>query len=407
MRIAQKLYDLFQKQGRDFIQAVFLELAGRQPSESEVQLYLPRTNEPERKITMIINVLKMPECQNQYDQPLQKVNKNHSSIPTILRSFYRASEALFVQSLYREILCREFDKAGYENFMSFLGGGGSREMLMATVLVSDECLALLNSGHRPCEQALDSTKVSFVIPTFNQVDLIKQCIQSLKPTIAGKNYEILVIDDGSEAGIQQQLLAWGAQENVRVIAKPENQGFSRSVNEGIQAATGRYIMLVNNDILFNQPEWLDHMLNTMKSSPDIGIAGARLLYPDLTIQHGGMVFENNCFQHRYRHMPGDLQQAKSVEDNVALTGALFLIEQKLVQDIGLFSEEYFTAYEDVDFCYRARLKGWRVVYCGAAAAIHLEGKTRGNKSQNNFYEMKEFEARTRFERKWSGYHTIL
>ncbi|CAH8717021.1 glycosyltransferase family 2 protein [Paenibacillus thiaminolyticus] len=248
--------------------------------------------------------------------------------------------------------------------------------------------------------------ISLIIPTIHHTDLVKHCVNSFINT-AHEAYEIIVVDDGSPPPIQQDLAAWAASMNVRFIPKQTNEGFSRTVNLGLQHAGGTYALVANNDIIFHEPGWLQHMMAAMQLSPDVGIVGARLLYPNMTIQHGGVIQgPKGNFDHRYRFQPADHPPAQAVEDAASVTGALMLIRRDVFDRIGLFSEEFFIAYEDVDFCYRARQHGFRVVYCGAACALHYEGFTRGTTRANKnwYWRVKELEARKKFWVKWGGYH---
>lgn len=247
--------------------------------------------------------------------------------------------------------------------------------------------------------------ISVIIPTIHQVGLVQQCINSYRSTTLDHTSEIIVVDDGSSSSTQQVLREWTAAEQIHFIAKPCNEGFSKAVNAGINASSGEYVLLINNDIVFQQAGWLNHMVQLMNSSNDIGIVGARLLYPNLTIQHGGVYpTRRGYFNHRYRYQPAEHPPALVIEDVHAVTGALMLIRRSLLQQIGLLSERYFIAFEDIDLCYRAKKHGYRVVYCGTSYAIHLEGQTRGTTKQNKnpYWYYKEREARTIFWSVWRG-----
>ncbi|MGE7903194.1 glycosyltransferase [Peribacillus sp. NPDC094092] len=338
-----------------------------------------------------------------YNQPPVILNRNNITIVGILRTYSQSKETLFVKCLYREFLYREPDQAGFQGFVNFLMAGESRFSVLIAILTSEESISILGSSSPTWKKHFENI-VSCIIPSFNQVALVKQCLKSLKATTTQISYEIIDVDDGSKPQIQRQLFDWGEEENVEIILKKSNEGFSCTVNQGIKQAKGKYVLLINNDIIFSEPEWLGKMIHTMQSSSEIGVVGARLLYPDQTIQHGGM---SSDFFHRYVGLPAEYSPALVVEEVQAVTGALFLIYQDVIADLGHFSEDYFTAYEDVEFCLRARLKGWKVIYCGQAAAIHLEGKTRGGHQKNPFYMQKNFEAFKKFEMKWSGYYNIL
>lgn len=403
MRIIQKFFEIYQKEWKDFVVSLFKELLLREPKSVELDHYLNLATSGYSKISIIDAILKSEECVQHYNQPPVILDRKNITIVGVLRTFFQSNETLFVQCLYREFLYREPDQAGCQGFVNYLITGGSRFSVLTSILTSEESLSILGSVSPPWNKHFENI-VSCIIPSFNQVELVNQCVKSLKATTTQISYEIIVVDDGSKPQIRQQLLNWGEQENVKVILKNINEGFSCTVNQGIKHAKGTYVLLVNNDIVFHEPEWLGKMINTIQSSSEIGVVGARLLYPNQTIQHGGMTSD---FFHRYVGLPVEFSPALVVEDVHAVTGALFLMNQEVIADLGNFSEDYFTAYEDVEFCLRARLKGWKVIYCGPAAAIHLEGKTRGGHRKNHFYRQKNFEAFKKFEMKWSDYYNIL
>lgn len=258
-------------------------------------------------------------------------------------------------------------------------------------------------NYRTTRRAYDNI-VSIIIPSFEQPELVEKCVESIRSTAASIPHEIIVVDDASSLNVQNHLRSW-APSDVKLILNGENVGFSRTVNAGVRAARGKFVLFVNSDIIFHEQGWLEKMLNALQASDNIGIVGARLLYADGTIQHGGAFpAKNGSFDHRYRFMHGDFFPALAVEDVHSVTGALMLIKQELLEEIGPFSEEYFIAFEDMDLCYRAKKHGWRVVYCGMASAIHLEGKSRGvdERTKSPFLIQKEKEAMETFWKKWGG-----
>jgi len=243
-------------------------------------------------------------------------------------------------------------------------------------------------------------KASIIIPTINNTKLVKDCITSLKNVTTGIDYEIIVVDDGSNQNIQNSLKKLSKQLNFQLICKSENTGFSTTINRGIQAASGKYIVLVNNDIIFIQHNWLEKMVKTTHQDPRIGIVGCRLLYPDNTIQHGGMYFnsDHNRCSHYYRNQPADYNPALNINKVPFVTGALMLIKKEVIDEIGLFDESIFASPEDVEYCLRAREARWIIMYCGQAKAIHLEGATRGTNPQNKIdkWHKKEMEDKKEF-----------
>lgn len=184
-------------------------------------------------------------------------------------------------------------------------------------------------------------------------------------------------------------------------------GYAKAVNAGLQRTTGNYVLLLNNDVVFQQTDWLERMWQTAESAWNIGIVGCRLLYPDKTIQHaGGKLLPGQLYEHLYRYMPENFPGAELIYDVESVTGALMLVKRKVIDEIGFLNEEYLLSHEDVDYCLHARQAGWRVVYCGSAVAVHDEGSTRGKNRKDKpdpwYYE--ELQSYTKFWLKWKNHH---
>jgi GT2 family glycosyltransferase len=253
--------------------------------------------------------------------------------------------------------------------------------------------------------ALKSELVSVVIPTIHQTNMVEECVQSLRGHTDWENFEVIIVDDGSNTSTQTSLQQIATRNECRLILKPTNTGFASAVNTGVRESKGRYICLVNNDVTFIESDWLRNLVRTIMQS-NCGVAGARLLYPDGRIQHGGVYYmaQSHVFDHRYRYLPANYGPALATQEVLAVTGALMLIRQEVWHQMEGMSEEFFIALEDVDFCLRVHKRGWRVMYCGKAAAIHAEGATRGTTPQNKdpeWYKL-ELEGYAQFRRKWFG-----
>ena len=245
-----------------------------------------------------------------------------------------------------------------------------------------------------------NTVISVIIPTVNQVDLVRRCLDSFFASAPSAiyPYEVIVVDDGSSPEIQQNLQEALRAYPARLITKPNNSGFSATVNRGVAASSGRYICLLNNDVTFIQKNWLDIMMREVTRAK-AGVIGPRLLYPDGRIQHGGIIYvpEVGGFDHEYRMHPGDLPAALRTREVLGVTGALMLINRQLWDRLGGMDERFFVGMEDIDFSLRTWEEGWRIYYCGAAVAVHPEGFTRGN---NPYWQAKGYESGHKFAQKW-------
>jgi GT2 family glycosyltransferase len=223
-----------------------------------------------------------------------------------------------------------------------------------------------------------------VIPSYLRtpadLDLLVRCLVSLWSTAPDAG--VLVVDDGSpERSLVEQLAVAASELGYELIAKEENEGFSRTVNVGLRRAleTGRDAVLVNADIEFHEAGWLDRMVARAdtKGRP-AAVVGARLLYPNGCIQHAGVFFapHSRAFWHRCQYAPSNLPEAL-MPVRCPVTGALQLIRHEALETVGLYDEGYRMAYEDVDYCLRVFEHGLECIYEPAVSAHHLESFFRG------------------------------
>ncbi|MDA8234000.1 MAG: glycosyltransferase [Clostridia bacterium] len=264
--------------------------------------------------------------------------------------------------------------------------------------------------------AKSPVEVSFVIPTLAKTGYYRRCVHTLLGAclLPGKRtYEIIIVDDGSPREYQEELLkdcrAMGCRAHLRRITG----GFTRAVNEGLYLTRGKYLFLVNDDVEFFQPQWLELMVRVSEESPRAGITGCRLLYPNGLIQHGGMDYcgvGSYLLSHRYVNQDREFLPAKANNRVIAVTGAVMMIKRGLVEDMGYMDEGFRITCSDTDYCLRAQQRGWGVYYCGEAEAIHHEGKTRGNTPENKdpaWYKL-EIRDNERFYQRWQeAIHPLL
>ncbi|MEB3182506.1 MAG: glycosyltransferase, partial [Nostocaceae cyanobacterium] len=241
------------------------------------------------------------------------------------------------------------------------------------------------------ECLLAENPVTIVIPTKDRVDLLKKCVSSLEKTIDKRFVKLLIIDDCSSEPATHQYFTKLQQEQVlqcRVIhAKREIDCFNyaRLMNLALDYIDTPYILHLNNDIEAIQRGWLEDMVGWM-SIDGVGVVGAKLLYPDETIQHAGVVvgphngLADHLFHHLHKDEVGYLCLPHAARNVSAVTGACLLTSTKLYREVRGFDEKNFAVeYNDVDYCLRVMQSGRRIVYTPQAILIHQTSASRGNK----------------------------
>jgi len=220
---------------------------------------------------------------------------------------------------------------------------------------------------------------SIVIPVHNNVVLTRQCLEALAKVTSGPTYEVIVVDNGSTDGTSELLQSLGG--DVRVITNRENLGFAKACNQGAAAARGTHLVFLNNDTIPLEG-WLSALVEEVAVHPETGIVGSRLLYTDKTIQHAGVVFDRDSLMpyHCYKGFESDHPAVSRRREFSAVTAACMLVRREVWSALGGFDESYRNGFEDVDFCLKARDKGWKVIYQPASVVFHLEGRTEGRKA---------------------------
>lgn len=226
--------------------------------------------------------------------------------------------------------------------------------------------------------------VSIIIPTRDKVDLLRTCIESLISRTTYPYYEILIIDNQSVEPVTLDYFSQiGADPRIRILSYDAEFNFSEMNNMAVEQASGAYICLLNNDIEVVEPEWLCEMMRYAVRD-NVGAVGAKLLYPDGSIQHAGVVVGiGGAAGHAHRFLPaeqrGYFDRAHVAHYVSAVTAACLVVEKRKFQLVGGLDAEHFqVAFNDVDFCLKLEQAGWRNVYVPQAALIHYESKSRGS-----------------------------
>jgi GT2 family glycosyltransferase len=223
-----------------------------------------------------------------------------------------------------------------------------------------------------------SVRQSVVIPVFGRAALTERCLETVLATVPAGT-EVVVVDDASPDETLAVLAAFG--EAIRVVALPHNGGFARACNSGAAAARGDLLVFLNNDTE-PQPGWLDALLAYADSNPGADVVGAKLLYPNGSVQHAGVVFGQDGYPHHlYAGLPADHPAVNRSRPLQAVTAACMLVRRTAFEGAGGFDDGYENSLEDVDLCLRLGERGGSVHYCHSAELLHLESASRGRQDR--------------------------
>jgi len=225
--------------------------------------------------------------------------------------------------------------------------------------------------------------VSLIIPTRNGLYLIKQCIESILTKTTYKHYEILIVDNNSDDPDTLDYFASLVSDNrIHVLRDERPFNYSALNNAAVLQARGEYLGLINNDIDVISPQWLDEMVS-LAAQPGVGAVGARLWYPNDTLQHGGVITGmGGVANHSHKNLPkghfGYFARAQLIQTLSAVTAACLVIKKNIYQEVGGLDETNLkVAFNDIDFCLRVREAGYRNVWTPYAELYHHESATRG------------------------------
>jgi GT2 family glycosyltransferase len=240
--------------------------------------------------------------------------------------------------------------------------------------------------------------LSIIIPNKDEIASLNQCLTSIAQS-SYRNYEVIIVENNSTDtatfGYYEQILQLSEEERrqkklpeqIRVVTWESKSGFNYSAinNFGVSVAKGEFLVLLNNDIELLSKDWMEEFLGHCMR-PEVAIAGARLYYPDNSIQHAGIVVgvgghargvASNMFVGTRRIQEGYLHKAAIQMDYSAVTAACMMIKRSVFEEVGGFTEELAVAFNDVDLCLKVRKKGYLVVYDPYVEAYHYESKSRG------------------------------
>jgi GT2 family glycosyltransferase len=227
-------------------------------------------------------------------------------------------------------------------------------------------------------QLTEAKKISIIIPVRDGVDFLARCLESLTSKTSYAPYEIVVVDNDSQS---EEALAYFSHLKHRVLRYSGPFNFSAMNNFAVEQTDSPWLLFLNNDTEVIESEWLTMMAEHVQR-PAVGAVGPKLLYPDDTVQHAGIVVGvGGIAEHAFRGLPteapGVCRQLQTTRNYSAVTGACLLTRREVFDEVGGFDEERLpVTFSDVDLCLKMRRAGYRVVYVPFAKLYHHESGTR-------------------------------
>ncbi len=254
--------------------------------------------------------------------------------------------------------------------------------------------------------------LSIVILNFNSKSYLFKCLDSIKKSnLANLNIEIVVVDNNSYDGSQELLnKAKLPGLNFKFVANKQNLGFSKGNNVGIKETSGKYVLFLNPDT-FIQKHTLKTIYKFMENNPAVGVCCPRLDLPDGTLtsaSHRGFPTPWNSFTYfsglqklfpRSKlfsgYTKGWLLDSDKPHEVDAISGGFFFVRRAAAEQVGWWDEDYFLYGEDIDFCYRLKEKGWKVMFLPEISVLHYHGISSGIKKHSSNLSLASEKTRLR------------
>ena len=214
--------------------------------------------------------------------------------------------------------------------------------------------------------------ISVIVLNYNGKGFLDGCLSSLASQTYS-DFEVIVVDNGSRDGSPEYI-----EENypwVRLAKNDENLGFAGGTNVGIRAAKGEFIITLNNDSRADS-RFIEELIKPM-ADPEVGVCAAKMLFPDGRINSAGICISRSGAAWDRGMFEPDRGQYEFVEEVFGACAGAALYRREMLDEIGLFDEDFFLYLEDVDLAFRARLAGWKCLYVPGARVIHHHGGTAG------------------------------
>lgn len=253
---------------------------------------------------------------------------------------------------------------------------------------------------------LDEPSVSIIVPFKDRLDLLKPCVSSILEKTTYSHFELLLVsNNSSEAETLRYLNEVEEDERVRLIHWNEPFNFARLNNVAVAAAKGDFVLLLNNDTEVLNDDWLEAMLEQAQRE-EVGAVGAKLLYPDDTVQHAGVLLgvgglANHAFLNLHKDNNLYFGNSNVIRNYSAVSGACLMVKRSTYLELGGMDEKLAVAYNDIDFCLRLRAQNQSIVFTPFAQLYHFESRSRGYEVSEAQKERLKQEEQT-MRKKWGS-----
>lgn len=229
------------------------------------------------------------------------------------------------------------------------------------------------------------TLVSVIVLNWNGMKVLEECLRSLEKQTYSP-IEVIVVDNGS-TDQSVEMLGEKFQDRIKLLQNPTNLGFAGGNNVAIRMARGKYIALLNNDATAD-PVWVEEMVNLAEADPEVGMCASKIYsfdQPGILDSAGGLLIYRDGLSRGRGRMEKDLGQYDKVEEVLLPSGCACLYRRTMLDEIGLFDEDFFAYSDDTDLGFRGRIAGWKCMYVPSAVAYHRYSSTTGRYSPLKAY----------------------
>ena len=253
----------------------------------------------------------------------------------------------------------------------------------------------------------EKDKISILIPNKDHIKDLKLCIDSILQLTTYPNYEIVVLENNSQKKETFDYYKKIEKDSkIKILYYPEKEfNYSKIINYGVKQVDSTYILQLNNDTEILTSDWLEQFVGFAQRK-DVGIVGAKLYYPDKTIQHAGIIIGiNGTAGHILRNLSKNKKayffRESIIQNFSAVTGACLFSKKTIYEEVGYMDERYKIALNDVDFCLKVRKKGYQIIWTPYVELNHFESKTRGYEKTNE--QIKRYQSEKElFTKNWKN-----